>query len=74
MQTYLNVLKGAGDIDFSIYVGIAEVSIRIVMAYALSKILSSETGIWIATPVAWIIACIYTVFRYRSGKWVCKTI
>lgn len=71
MQTYLNVLKGAGDIDFSIYVGIAEVSIRIVMAYILSKTMRSETGIWIATPVAWVIACVYTVFRYRTGKWIC---
>lgn len=69
MQTYLNALKGAGDINFSMKVGMIEVGLRIVIAIILSKILCSATGIWIATPVAWIIACVCTIFRYKSNKW-----
>ncbi|MCR5214051.1 MAG: MATE family efflux transporter [Eubacterium sp.] len=69
MQTFLNALKGAGDILFSMRVGIIEVGIRIVVAFILSRLLSSEVGIWIATPVAWITACLCTIFRYRKGVW-----
>ncbi len=70
MQTFLNVIRGAGDVRFSTYAGLLEVAVRIVFAYLLSGLMHSQTGIWIATPIAWISACIFTVLRYRTGKWM----
>ena len=69
MQSFLNVIRGAGDVNFSMIAGIVELSTRIVFAYLLAYILKSSTGIWIATPIAWGTACLITILRYTSGKW-----
>ena len=69
---FLNVIRGAGDVNFSMIAGVAELAVRMAVAYLLANILNSPTGIWIATPIAWITACVMTVIRYKSGKW--KTI
>ena len=52
MRTYLNVLRGAGDVNTSAVAGILELIGRIIFAYILVRPLGS-TGIWIATPLAW---------------------
>lgn len=69
MQSFLNVIRGAGDVNFSMIAGIVELITRIIFAYLLAGLMHSPTGIWIATPVAWITACVITVLRYKSGKW-----
>lgn len=69
MQSFLNVIRGAGDVNFSMIAGIAELATRIVFAYLLSFLMKSSTGIWIATPIAWGTACLITIMRYKSGKW-----
>lgn len=74
MQSFLNVLRGAGDVNFSMAAGIVELSVRVVFAYMLVHFMKTQTGIWIATPVAWISACILTIIRYMSGKWKTKTV
>lgn len=74
MQTYLNVIRGAGDVNFSMIAGIVELGTRILFAYLLAYIMKSETGIWIATPLSWGMACSITVMRYYSGKWKTKKV
>lgn len=74
MQSFLNVLRGAGDVNFSMVAGIVELITRIVFAYLLSHIMGTSTGIWIATPISWITACVITVIRYRTGKWTKKKV
>ncbi len=69
MQSYLNVIRGAGDVNFSMLAGIVELIGRIIFAYLLAYLTDSATGIWIATPISWGMACLITVLRYRSGKW-----
>lgn len=69
MQSFLNVLKGAGDVDFSMKVGMIEVATRLVFAYILSYLSDRPEGIFLATPIAWITACICTVIRYKKGYW-----
>lgn len=71
MRTYLNVLRGAGDVNTSAIAGILELTGRIIFAYILVKPLGS-TGIWIATPLAWAMGASVPVIRYYSGRWQTK--
>ena len=70
-ETYLNVLRGAGDVNTSAVAGILELIGRIIFAYILVRPLGS-TGIWIATPLAWAMGASVPVIRYYSGKWINK--
>jgi len=71
MNTYLNVLKGAGDVNTCMIAGLTELSGRIVFAYLLSYFIGIK-GIWLATPISWGCGCIIPVVRYYSGKWMSK--
>lgn len=71
MNSYLNVIRGAGDVNTCMVAGIAELLGRIVFAYLLAHFLG-PTGIWIATPISWGCGCIIPVVRYYSGKWKLK--
>lgn len=71
MRTYLNVLRGAGDVNTSALSGVLELTGRIVFAYLLVRPLGA-TGIWIATPLAWATGAVVPVVRYYSGKWKTK--
>lgn len=73
MRTYLNVLRGAGDVNTSAVSGILELTGRIIFAYILVKPMGS-TGIWLATPLAWATGAVVPVIRYYSGKWKNKKI
>lgn len=68
MRTYLNVLRGAGDVNTSAVSGMLELAGRIMFAYILVKPFGA-TGIWIATPIAWAMGATVPVVRYYSGKW-----
>lgn len=68
MRSYLNVLRGAGDVNTSAIAGILELTGRIIFAYILVRPLGS-TGIWIATPLSWAMGASVPVIRYYSGKW-----
>lgn len=73
MNSYLNVIRGAGDVNTSMVSGLAELSARIVFSYLLVKPLGT-TGIWLATPISWGCGCIIPIVRYYSGKWKSKKI
>ena len=68
MQSYQNVIRGAGDVNTCMVAGLTELAGRIVFAYLLSHFLGS-TGIWIATPISWGCGCVIPIIRYYSGKW-----
>lgn len=75
MQTYLNILKGAGDINVTMWIGLSELGAKIVAAYTLVMLFNlGSTGIWLSTPISWITACVITILRYYSGKWKSKTL
>ncbi len=71
MRSYLNVLRGAGDVNTSAISGVTELAGRIIFAYILVRPLGS-TGIWTATPIAWAMGAAVPVIRYYSGKWQSK--
>ncbi|MDO5520846.1 MAG: MATE family efflux transporter [bacterium] len=68
MNSYLNLIRGAGDVNASFLAGVAEITGRIVFAYLLVKPFG-VTGIWLATPLSWGCGCLYCVYRYYSGTW-----
>ncbi|MBQ3825131.1 MAG: hypothetical protein II811_03230, partial [Spirochaetaceae bacterium] len=68
MNSYLNVIRGAGDVNASLFAGIAEVLSRIFFALLLSRNLGTW-GIWFATPLSWLCGCIIPVVRYYKGTW-----
>lgn len=68
MNSYLNVIRGAGDVNASLFAGIAEVLSRIFFALLLSHFFSTW-GIWFATPLSWLCGCIIPVVRYYKGTW-----
>ncbi len=71
MRSYLNVLRGAGDVNTSALSGITELAGRIIFAYILVNPMG-VTGIWVATPISWAMGAAIPVIRYYSGKWVAK--
>ena len=73
MQSYQNVIRGAGDVQICMVAGLAELGARILFAYLLVGPLGT-TGIWLATPLSWGCGCIIPVVRYYSGKWKSKRI
>lgn len=71
MRSYLNVLRGAGDVNTSALSGITELATRIIFAYLLVGPLKIS-GIWLATPISWAMGALVPVIRFYSGKWVTK--
>lgn len=68
MNSYLNLIRGAGDVNVGLMAGMFELTGRIFFAYLLSPILGLN-GIWLATPLSWGCGCIIPVVRYYTGKW-----
>ena len=59
MNSYLNVLRGAGDVNVSLVAGLFEMGVW---------------GIWLATPLSWASGCIIPVVRYYSKEWMKRTL
>lgn len=73
MQSYQNVIRGAGDVNTCMVAGMTELAGRVIFAYLLASQIG-VVGIWIATPLSWGCGCIVPVVRYYSGKWRGKAI
>lgn len=73
MQTFLNIIRGAGDVYASVTAGMIELITRVSFSYLLIHYLGS-TGLWFAIPLSWGMACIVTIFFYLSGRWKTKTV
>lgn len=73
MNSYLNVLRGAGDVNVSLIAGLFEMGARLLFAGLLAPRLG-VWGIWLATPLSWAAGCIIPVARYHSGEWMKKAL
>lgn len=73
MQSYQNVIRGAGDVNTCMVAGMTELAGRVIFAYLLASLIG-VTGIWIATPLSWGCGCVVPVVRYYTGKWKSKAI
>lgn len=66
-------LRGTGDALVPLMMGIFELVSRLVIGFALSKIMGYQ-GLWWATPVAWVTATALGLWRYKSGAWQRKAV
>ena len=69
MQSYQHLIRGAGDVNVSLFAGLAEVAGRVLFANLFVR-LWGTWGIWIATPCSWFCGCMIPVLRYYSGRWL----
>ena len=71
MQSYQNVIRGAGDVNVCMIAGITELVGKIAFSYLFAPFLGA-TAIWISTPFSWACGCIIPVIHYYGGKWKYK--
>ena len=68
-----NVLNGSGDANFSLFTGIVECAGRIGLAYPLTLVPfiggGGSYGVFYATGITWILNSVFSVIRYKRGKW-----
>lgn len=68
---FQNFLRSAGDVSPTVWMSLAEILARSVLAFLFSW-LWGYYGIWWATPVGWIASLAIGWLRYRTGKWKTK--
>ena len=68
MNSYLNVLRGAGDVNVSLVAGLFEMGPGWRLPLCWRR--TSEC----ATPLSWASGCIIPVVRYYSKEWMKRTL
>ncbi len=64
------LLNGAGDAKYALMVGMVEVIVRVGCSALLVHIVAIGVwGIWYTTCATWVLTAIFSVLRYRQGKW-----
>ena len=70
IYTTRNVLNGAGDAIFSLFTGIVECIGRVGFAYPLTLIpFMGSYGVFYATGITWLLNGLFSLIRYKKGKW-----
>ncbi len=70
IYTTRNVLNGAGDAMFSLFTGIVECIGRVGLAYPLTLIpFMGSYGVFYATGITWLLNGMFSLVRYKMGKW-----
>ncbi len=62
-------LQGTGDVKIPAASGFVNLGIRLFLSYAMAATAVGFRCIYFSMPLAWTMACLLVVFRYRSGKW-----
>lgn len=64
------LLNGTGDSAYSMANGILEIVCRLVFVFALTNIsFIGQWGIWWTTALTWLCTALFSLWRYKSGKW-----
>lgn len=75
MNVTTSVLRGAGDINYSLLSVVMNFVLRIIAAYILAAIfVGSSAAIWWSTPFGWLIGFVVSYLRFRTGKWKLKSV
>ncbi len=70
----VGLLQGAGDVKIPAIAGFINLSVRLVVSYAMAATAIDYRSIFYSIPFAWISAFAITIGRYRSGKWQNKSV
>ena len=62
------VLRGAGMMNKFMIATFTDLILRVVLAIVLSVPLGTS-GIWLAWPIGWTVATVFSVLFYKTGKW-----
>lgn len=67
-----NVLRAAGDVNFTSYVSLATMWIfRVGLSYMISiRMRVGINGVWICMGLEWFVRSIIFGLRFRSGRWL----
>ncbi len=65
---FQNFLRNVSDVRPTIWMSCAEVLSRGALPYALGARFGYR-GIWLATPIGWLLSFLIGLWRYLSGKW-----
>ncbi len=67
-----NVLRAAGDVNFTSYVSLATMWVfRVGLSYVVSiRMHVGINGVWICMGLEWLVRSIIFLLRFRSGKWL----
>ena len=68
MTIFHNVLRPAGDVKFTVLMGVSEVVTRIIFTFLFTALFGYK-GLWWVSPLTWCCAVAIGVMRYYSGKW-----
>ncbi|MDD5935766.1 MAG: MATE family efflux transporter [Clostridiales bacterium] len=63
------ILRGSGRMIQFMIATFTDLSLRVILAFILSKTGLQELGIWCAWPIGWGIACLISVHYYHAQKW-----
>lgn len=62
-------LQGAGDVKIPAASGFVNLGVRLALSYLMASTAVNFRCVYFSMPPAWTLACLFVVFRYRSGKW-----
>lgn len=70
IHTTRGFLNGAGDTNYALVNGMAEVICRIGLSLVLTRIaFIGFWGIWLTTAATWFVTAMVSLIRYKGGKW-----
>ena len=69
-----SVLRGSGDVKIVVFCSVCNIIVRVGVAYLFYAIWSTESVIWWAVPLGWLVGTIISLARYFSGKWKNKAV
>lgn len=70
LNCFIGFFKGVGDVSGAMAISVAQIVIRILVAYSLAGIATiGIRAVWWCMPVTWVICSAMAYLRYRSGRW-----
>ncbi len=73
-QALLGVLRGAGDVNFTLISSSTVIFVRAPAAYILAATALDYKGVFYAVGIGWLSAMLLHLFRYLSGAWKTKSV
>ena len=73
MNAYTGVLKGAGDIGVFVLSTMLNFLVRLIIVYVFANTIGVSV-IYYGVPIGWFVGLLIGYIRYKSEKWIFKSI
>ncbi|MHC1695577.1 MAG: MATE family efflux transporter [Eubacteriales bacterium] len=76
VMVYMSGMKGAGDVVATTVISMGSMWVfRVYISYLLGSVLHMGViGVWLGMYTDWVVRAVIAFFRFRSGKWLKKTV